>query len=102
MKSLHWRVSAVLALMALLYIGHGLHGQDADGTLTQTARTVAEQNAGEPTQGLLWEKLKVNHDGETWIIVARTRVPGGWLLARRNHGPVSFYPDPTHEWGQPQ
>ena len=77
-----WRATAIIAALGFLSIPLG-----SSDNLRAEVRP----------DRLSWERL--NGDGEaTWAIAARTRVPGGWLVAVRDTG-VTFYPDPGHQWG---
>jgi hypothetical protein len=50
-----------------------------------------------PQEALLWEKIKVDHSGATWVIATRAKVHGGWLVHTKNEGLV-FLPDLQHVW----
>jgi hypothetical protein len=45
-----------------------------------------------------WEQL----DSTKGLTVLRVPVPGGWLVYASNsyhqHGGITFYPDPDHNW----
>lgn len=82
---------AVIAALGFLVIPLGLSGR--------LHSEVIDVSPPRPDR-LRWERL--NGDGEaTWVIAARTRVPGGWLVAVKDTG-VTFFPDPGHRWHRHQ
>ena len=95
-NSVFWKRVAVAGLAALFYVGHGLHEQHSPAWHVLTSASAAEQPAvGEAGS---WEQL---YDGKnaTWVIAARCKLPGGWLVAVRDAG-LTYYPDPNHLWGR--
>ncbi len=96
-----WKLATVAALVGLFYVGHGLHEQQSTewGLISSASASEALLPQQAPS-GDSWASL---HDGESqnWVISARRRVPGGWLVAVRESG-ITFYPDPNHEWAIPK
>ena len=89
-----WKALSVVAVLGLFYVGHGLH-ERATPTWDVISRVSA---ADQPTlpQAESWHQL---WDGKSanWIVAARYKVPGGWLVAVRDGG-ITYCPDPQHEW----
>jgi hypothetical protein len=90
----------VLIAAALVYVGHGLH-QGADPSPAFVSVVHAQEVDQRPK--LSWEYIEVTTGGA----VARTKIPGGWLVrsslsTRGSSGGMgiglAFVPDPEHKW----
>jgi hypothetical protein len=102
-SSRSWFALALAGVLGLFYVGHGLHG--GVGELSGNA-AFGQEAAAE--QRIKWERIYgglSDKDGRTRLLptVARTKIPGGWLIYMRSTGPegglgITFMPDADHKW----
>ena len=95
MTSSFWKMTALAGLIGLFYVGHGLH-IDGSGEFSSVLSAVHAQEV-RAQEALLWETIKVDHSGATWVVATRAKVLGGWLVHTKDEGLV-FLPDPQHAW----
>jgi hypothetical protein len=94
-----WLVLGWAAILALVYVGHGLH-QGAPGVAPfgwEQSLQAQETHA----RKLDWTKI----GGDAFGVVTRAQVPGGWLVQLYVNTPqggaaagLTFVPDADHKW----
>lgn len=104
-----WKALAIVAVVAMFYVGSGLHQSDTRPLQAQdAAQEVQKKVPGGPRlkpRPLSWQHVSGKGlEGS----VLRSRIPGGWLVVYENQketthggcGGITFVPDTRGLWSR--
>ena len=103
MRSLTFgKLLAVLVVLGLFYIGHGLH-RTANVEFPSISQPAFAADQNPEADMFVWEQ--VDFDEKQNTLTRRAKIPGGWLVVvrhvdrERSGTGLTFVPEPRHGWG---